>query len=159
MESTYSYRTTAYWILARRGIVSAEAVPQSIEFSAPPEFNGEAEMWTPETFFLAAVASCYVSTFRAISEHSRFDSVALDVTVDGTVKKEQGGFIFTEVIVRPVLTVATQEDVDKGLKLLLKSEVACLVSRSLKAKVSTEPVVQVSRMAGAEQRQPVDSGS
>ncbi len=150
MENSYSYRATAYWILARRGIVSAESVPQAIEFSAPPEFNGESEMWSPETFLLAAVASCYISTFRAISEYSKFDSVALDVTVDGTISKEQGGFHFSEVTVRPVLTVATEENTDRGLKLLLKSEAACLISRSLKAKVSVEPVVQVSKLVGAE---------
>lgn len=150
MEKSYSYRTTAYWILARRGIVSAEAVPQAIEFSAPPEFGGETEMWTPETFFLASVATCYISTFRAIAEYSKFDNVALDVTVDGTITKEAGGFLFTEVIIHPLLTIATDEEYDKGLKLLLKSEAACLISRSLKAKVSIDPVVQVSKMVGVE---------
>ncbi|MDT8066701.1 MAG: OsmC family protein [Terriglobia bacterium] len=146
MENSYSYRMTAYWILAKRGIVSAESVPQAIEFSTPPEFGGEAEMWSPETFFLAAVASCFVSTFRAISEYSKFDSVALDVTVDGKIEKEQGGFRFTELVVRPILTVATDEDTDKGLKLLLKSEAACLISRSLNSKISIEPLVQVSKL-------------
>jgi peroxiredoxin-like protein len=150
MEKSYSYRTTAYWILARRGIVSAESVPQAIEFSAPPEFGGEAEMWSPETFFLAAVASCYISTFRAISEYSKFDSVALDVTVDGTLTKEQGGFRFTEVTIHPVLTVANEEETDKGLKILLKSEAACLISRSLNSRVSIEPIVQVSKLVAAE---------
>jgi peroxiredoxin-like protein len=150
MEKSYSYRTTAYWILDRRGIVSAEAVPQAIEFSAPPEFGGEAEMWTPETFFLASVATCYISTFRAMAEYSKFDNVALDVTVDGTITKEAGGFLFTEVTIHPVLTVATDEECDKGLKLLLKSEAACLISRSLKARVSIDPVVQVSKLVGVE---------
>jgi peroxiredoxin-like protein len=150
MEKSFSYRTTAYWILARRGIVSAESVPQAIEFSAPPEFGGDSEMWTPETFFLGSVASCYISTFRSIAEYSKFDSVALDVTVDGTITKEQGGFRFTEVTIRPVLTVATDEECDKGLKLLLKSEAACLISRSLNARVSIEPLVQVSRLVAAE---------
>jgi peroxiredoxin-like protein len=150
MENSYSYRTTAYWILAKRGIVSGETVPQAIEFSAPPEFGGEEEMWSPETFFLAAIASCFISTFRSISEHSKFDIVALDVTVDGKIEKEQGGFRFTEIVVRPVLTVATDEDTDKGLKLLLKSESVCLVARSVNAKVSIEPVVQVSKLVAAE---------
>jgi peroxiredoxin-like protein len=150
MENSYSFRTTAYWILQKRGIVSAASVPQAMEFSTPPEFGGEAEMWSPETFFLAAVASCFISTFRTVSEYSKFDSVALDVTVDGKIEKEQGGFRFAEVTVRPVLTVATDEDTDKGLKLLLKSESACLVSRSLNARVSIEPVVQVSKLVGAE---------
>lgn len=150
MENSYSFRTSAYWILAKRGIVSSDAVPQAIEFATPPEFGGEAEMWSPETFFLAAVASCFVSTFRSISEYSKFDSVALDVTVDGKIEKEQGGFRFTEITVRPVLTVASDEQTDKGLKLLLKSEAACLISRSLNSKISIEPVVQVSKLVAAE---------
>lgn len=150
MENSYSFRSSGYWILARRGIVSAESVPQSIEFSAPPEFGGEAEMWTPETFFLAGIASCYISTFRSIAEYSRFDTVALDVTVDGKIEKETGGFRFTEITVRPVLTVANEEETDKGLKLLLKSEAACLISRSLNSRVSIEPVVQVSKLVTAE---------
>lgn len=150
MDNSYSFRTTAYWILAKRGIVSGESVPQAIEFATPPEFGGEAEMWSPETFFLAAVASCFISTFRSISEYSKFDSVALDVTVDGKIEKEQGGFRFTEVVVRPVLTVATDEDTDKGLKLLLKSESVCLVSRSLNSKIVLEPLVQVSKLVAAE---------
>ena len=150
MESSYSFRSSGYWILERRGIVSAESVPQSIEFSAPPEFGGEAEMWTPETFFLAGIASCYISTFRSIAEYSKFNTVALDVTVDGKIEKESGGFRFTEVTVRPVLTVATEEETDKGLKLLLKSEAACLISRSLNSRVSIEPIVQVSKLVTAE---------
>jgi len=150
VENSYSFRSSAYWILARRGIVSAEAVPQSIEFSAPPEFGGETEMWTPETFFLAGVASCYISTFRSIAEYSKFDIVALDVTVDGKITKETGGFRFTDVTIRPVLTVATDEETDKGLKSLLKSEAACLVSRSLNSRVSIEPIVQVSKLVAAE---------
>ncbi len=149
MENSYSYRTTAYWILAKRGIVSGESVPQAIEFSSPPEFGGEEEMWSPETFFLAAVASCFIATFRSISEHSKFESVALDVTVDGKIEREQGGFRFTEVVVRPILTVATEEDTDKGLKLLLKSESVCLVSRSLNSKICLEPLVQVSKLVEA----------
>ena len=68
----------------------------------------------------------------------------------GAIAKEAGGFRFTEVTIHPVLTVATDEECDKGLKLLLKSESACLISRSLNAKVSIEPVVQVSKMVGAE---------
>ena len=149
MENSYSYSTTAYWILAKRGIVSADMVPEGIEFSTPPEFGGETEMWSPETFLLAAVASCFISTFRAITDYAKFDSVALDVTVDGKIEKEQGGFRFTEVTVRPVLTVASDEETDKGLKLLLKSEAACLVSRSLNARVSIEPTVQVSKLVRA----------
>lgn len=149
MENTYKFGATAYWVLASRGIVSAETVPQAIEFSAPPEFDGEEEMWTPEHFFLAAISTCFISTFRSIAEYNKFEMVALDVPVEGILNKEQGGYRFTDVIVRPVLTIASEEDREKGLKLLEKAERACLVSRSLNSKVTLEPVVQVSKTVEA----------
>jgi peroxiredoxin-like protein len=150
MDNSYLYRATAYWVLDSRGIVSGEKIPQSIEFSAPPEFGGEAELWTPEHFFLSSIATCFVSTFRAIAEVSKFDTVALDVAVEGLLKKDEGGFRFAEVKIRPVLTVATDEERERGIRLLFKAERACLISRSLNSKITIEPVVQVSALTAVE---------
>lgn len=149
MENAYKYRATAYWILSRRGIVSAEDVPQAIEFSAPPEFEGEYEMWTPEHFFMAAVASCFVSTFRALSEFSKFDTVALDVGTEGTMARGDGGFRFEQIIIRPILTVASEEEKERGRKLLEKAERVCPITRSLSCKVTLEPTVQLSASVSA----------
>ncbi|HWR37516.1 MAG TPA: OsmC family protein [Clostridia bacterium] len=143
MENRYEYRATAYWVLAQRGIVSAEDVPQAIEFSSPPEFGGEGNMWTPEHFLLSAIASCYLSTFRAIAEHSKFDTVSLDVSVQGVLEKEPGGYRFTNVRIQPVLTVMHEDEKERGLKLLEKAERACLVSRSLNSTVRLQPKIQV----------------
>ena len=150
MDKSYLYRATAYWVLDSRGIVSGENIPQSVEFSAPPEFGGEAELWTPEHFFLSSIATCFVSTFRAIAELSKFDTVSLDVAVEGLVKKEDGGFRFAELKIRPLLTVATDEERERGIRLLFKAERGCLVSRSLNSKITMEPVVQVSALTAVE---------
>jgi len=150
MENTHLYRATAYWVVAKRGIVSGENVPQSIEFSAPPEFGGEAEMWTPEHLLLAAVSTCFVLSFRAIAEFSKFDVVALEVTVEGKLSREEGGYRFTEVKIVPVLSLSRDEERERGIKLLYKAERACLVSRSLNSKISMEPVIQVNVAAEVE---------
>lgn len=150
MENTYLYRATAYWVLDSRGIVSGEKIPQSIEFSAPPEFGGDAELWTPEHFFLSSISSCFISTFRSIAQINKFDTVALDVTVEGILKKEEGGYRFAEVKIQPVLTIATDEERERGIKLLYKAERACLISRSLNSKVSMEPKILVSALTAVE---------
>jgi len=144
MEQEYRYNVNASWVLARRGIASADGVPQAVEFSAPPEFKGEPELWTPEHFFTAAIATCFVSTFRAIAEYSKFeDMVALEVSVETVLRKEEGGFRFAEVIVKPVLTIACAEDEERALKLMEKAEKACLISRSINATRKLEPQVLV----------------
>jgi hypothetical protein len=71
MSPGYQYRTGARWATVRRGIVDTDRVEEPIEFSSPPEFQGEAGLWTPENFFVAAVAACFVTTFLAIAGHSR----------------------------------------------------------------------------------------
>jgi peroxiredoxin-like protein len=148
MDQEYRYSANASWILARRGIVAGSGVPEDIEFSAPPEFKGESGMWTPEHFFTAAIATCFVSTFRAIAEYSKFeDMVALEVSVETVLRKEEGGFRFSEVITRPVLTVASAEDEERGLKLMEKAEKACLISRSINAERKLEPKVLVATPA------------
>jgi len=146
VENRYEFKATAYWVLARRGIVSADGVPQAVEFAAPAEFGGERDLWTPEHFFLASIASCYVSTFRALAEYNKYDTVALDVAVEGTLEKEPGGFRFSKIRVKPLLTIAAEEERERGFKLLDKSEKTCLINRSLSCRVILDPVVEISDM-------------
>src|SRR5579864_4043261 len=118
VESTYLYRTSAIWTMKRRGIVSAEDVPRTINFSAPPEFRGEPGLWTPEHLLVAAVGTCFISTFRAIAEASKLEIVGLEASVEGVLEKGEGGFRFTRFTVNPRLTIAREEDREKAGRLL-----------------------------------------
>jgi organic hydroperoxide reductase OsmC/OhrA len=91
MPTSYSFRLDAQWTGGRRGVVENELQVPAIRFSAPPEFQGEAGFWTPEHFLLAAVASCFVTTFHAIAEISRFDPAELKLTAEGTIEKAESG--------------------------------------------------------------------
>src|SRR5690348_3474461 len=97
VESTYLYRTSAIWTMKRRGIVSAEDVPRTINFAAPPEFQGEPGLWTPEHLLVASVATCFLATFRAISENSKLHLVRLEVEAEGLLGKEEGGFRYATI--------------------------------------------------------------
>ena len=143
MESTHLYRSTATWTMRRRGIVSAEDVPRTINFSAPPEFQGEPGLWTPEHLLMASVATCFLSTFRAISEISKLPVVHLEVEAEGLLEKEEGGFRFTQVVVRPRLTIGDPADQDRAHRLLEKAERACLISRSLSSHVELQANVEI----------------
>jgi peroxiredoxin-like protein len=131
MATTYSYRTTAHWTEHKRGIVEAEGIPRTINFAAPPEFGGEPGLWTPEHLLLGAVSTCYVATLRAVAEASKVQFHALELTVEGTVEKQEGGFRFTRVLLQPVVTIFKEDDRERMGRLLEKAERACLVTRSL----------------------------
>ncbi len=139
----YTYEANAHWTGGRRGTVTGQGADGPVEFSAPPEFQGDSGKWTPEHFFAAAIASCMVTTFRAIAEISRFEFAGLDVSVEAVLEKAEGGFRFTRVTVKPVLTVHSEDDRGRGLRLLDKAERACLISRSINAQITLQPTVMV----------------
>ena len=95
METTFRYRSHATWTMRRRGIVSADDVPRTINFSSPPEFQGEPGLWTPEHLLMASLATCFLATFRAIAENSRLQVLRLEVEAEGLLEKQEGGFRFT----------------------------------------------------------------
>ena len=142
MENTHLYRASAIWTMRRRGIASAQDVPRTINFSSPPEFQGEPGLWTPEHLLVASVATCFLATFRAIAEASRLQVVRLEVDAEGLLEREQGGYRFTQVIVRPRLTIADAADQERAQRLLEKAERACLVSRSLSCHVELQARVE-----------------
>ncbi len=143
MENTYIYRSSAIWTMRRRGIASAEDVPRTINFSSPPEFQGEPGLWTPEHLLVASVATCFLATFRAVAENSKLQVVRLEVEAEGVLEKQEGGFRFTRVLVRPRLTIADAADHERAQRLLEKAERACLISRSLSSRVEMQATVEV----------------
>src|SRR6202162_2440542 len=143
MESHHEYRIKAFGAGGRNGVVQAEGVLSSISFSAPPEFLGEPGRWTPDHLLVAAVASCFVSTFSGIAEKSRLGFASFNLDAEGVLGNQDGIWRFTEVKLRPVVTVLNEEDRDRAIHLLEKAEKSCLIARSLQCKVALFPAVNI----------------
>jgi peroxiredoxin-like protein len=111
--------------------------------ASPPEFGGPGGAWSPEHLLLAAVESCYLFTLRAVARASGLEFTSLDLASDGIVDREDGVTRFTEIVLRPRLTVGPGVDLDRARRVLDKSERACLVSASLKTPVRVEPDLTV----------------
>ena len=139
MNAHHEYRVNALSAGARNGVVQAEGVLSSISFSAPPEFSGEAGRWTPEHFLVAAVASCFVSTFSGIAERSLLEFRSLSLDAEGALSNEDGVWHFTEIRLRPLVTILREEDRDLAIRLLEKAEKSCLIARSLHCKIALFP--------------------
>jgi peroxiredoxin-like protein len=143
MESEHRYLIQASSTLPRSGVIRPKGIEPSIVFSAPPEFNGRAGVWTPEHFFVAAVASCYVSTFSGISEISKFQFISLDMETEGILGRDEGGLRFQSIILRPRVKIAREADRDRAMRLLQKAEKSCLIARSLSCPITMEAEIQV----------------
>lgn len=112
--------------------------------SAPPvEFGGPGGEWSPESLLVAAVADCFVLSFRAIARASRFDWKDLSVKVDGTLDNVDRITQFTSFHVAATLDVPEGTDESKALRLLEKAEHACLITNSLKAESVLEASIRI----------------
>jgi peroxiredoxin-like protein len=138
MLDSYVYHVDLEWSGKRSGRLNPEGLPP-IAFSAPPEFAGDPGRWTPEHLLTAATATCFLTTFIAIAELHKLEVRSFTMTAYARLEKVPGeGYRFTEITLAPRIQVA-QEDVEKALKVVAKSEKNCFISNSLKAKVQVEP--------------------
>ena len=122
--------------------VSSEGLP--VLRTAPPvEFDGPGDLWSPETLLCAAVADCFVLSFRAVARASKLDWRLLECRVDGTLDKADGKARFTEIVVHATLHVPSGTDPSRAGKLLERAEQVCLISNSLLASRRLDPSVIV----------------
>ncbi|MCH9695610.1 MAG: OsmC family protein [Gammaproteobacteria bacterium] len=113
--------------------------------SAPPaEFGGPGDQWSPESLLVAAVADCFVLSFRAIARASRLEWTSLECETDGTLDRVERVTQFTAFSVHATLSVPAGTDVAKAERLLQKAEQVCLITNSLKADSHLESTVVVS---------------
>ncbi len=143
MEDHHEYRVNAFGAGARNGIVHAEGVLSSISFSPPPEFLGEPGHWTPEHFLVAAVASCFVSTFSGIAEKSRLEFASVKLDAEGVLGNADGIWRFVEIKLRPIVSVLKEKHRAQAIRLLEKAEKSCLIARSLQCKIALFPAVEI----------------
>jgi organic hydroperoxide reductase OsmC/OhrA len=141
MSEQLQYSVNGHWLAGEPSTVAAEGVEKTIQFAAPVEFRGEAGFWTPEHFLLAAVASCFTTTFRAIAGNSKLDVAALEIHVEGTLTKNPAGWDFTSIVIRPKLTIRAEEDRPRACRILEKTERGCLIARALKCGVEMHATI------------------
>ena len=110
--------------------LSTEGV-RIIESAPPKEFDGPGNQWSPESLLTAAVADCFVLSFRAIAAASKFAWVSLEARTEGTLDRVDGKMRFTRFDTHAKLQLPAGADVERAKKLLEKAELTCLVANSL----------------------------
>jgi len=136
MEAHF-YNVDVKWKSDRKGEMSSPELSQNIEVATPPQFpKGMENIWSPEHLFTAAVSSCLMTTFLAIAENFKLDFVNFECSSKGKLEQIDGKFLMTEVILEPVVTIKNESEREKAEKVLQKSEANCLISNSVKSKIT-----------------------
>lgn len=134
---SHLYQVNISWRDNRMGEMSSPELQTVLEVATPPQFpKGVEGIWSPEHLFTAAVSSCLMTTFLAIAENSKLDFVHFSCKSKGVLEQLEGKLMMTEVILEPTVVIKNEEDREKAERVLQKSEKACLISNSIKSKVT-----------------------
>ncbi|OGA15554.1 MAG: osmotically inducible protein OsmC [Betaproteobacteria bacterium RIFCSPLOWO2_12_FULL_63_13] len=115
----------------------------AIPSAAPVEFGGPGNRWSPETLLTAAVADCFILSFRAIAKASKLSWVSLQCTCEGTLERVDGTTKFTQFAINATLEAPQGTNEERAHRLLEKAEASCLVTRSLSGPTHLNAVVSV----------------
>lgn len=140
----HSYTVNLSWEHDRKGIMSSPELTTKIEVATPPEFDkGMPNIWSPEHLFTASVVSCFMTTFLAIAEYSKLDFIHFKCDAEGILEKIDGKYLMTKIILKPELTIAELDKMDRAERILEKAEAACLISNSIKSEVELKSVINI----------------
>lgn len=150
MEPHY-YTVNISWSDSRKGMMCSPELNTAsnnngscIEVATPPEFpKGIPGIWSPEHLFTAAVSSCLMTTFLAVAENSKLEFISFDCHSKGKLEQIDNKFVMSEVILEPVLVISREQDRERAERILQKAETACLISNSIKSRVTMTATINV----------------
>jgi organic hydroperoxide reductase OsmC/OhrA len=147
MEVKKSYKSFSYvnniaWKSGRRGVVGA-AGKSDWEISSPPEFKGEAGLWTPEDLFVASLNACTLMTFLAFAERKGLAFASYACRAEGRLEFVEGKYRFSEVKLYPQIEVKALADVERAKEILESAHAHCFVSNSVTCAVTLTPEIRV----------------
>ena len=137
-EGTASYR--AY---SRDHEVTADGRP-AIPGSSDPAFRGDPARWNPEQLLVASLSECHLLEYLHLCSVSGVVVVAYEDNPDGVMTEtEDGGGRFTEVTLRPLVTVADASMTDAALDLHGRAHELCFIASSVGFPVRHEPEIRL----------------
>ena len=146
MPAEYTFRVSAWWTSGRTGLAKCESSPNTNHFSEAAEFGGLEGRWTPEQLLLCALAGCFTTTFHDVARGAQFVFTDLEVEIEGSVRRSKtAGCNFTEILIRPRLTVQSADQREAGLALLRRTKSLCMISRVIGVPQTLEPCVETGR--------------
>ena len=136
----FIYRTKVSWIEEKKGILCSSGKP-TIGVATPPEFKGHEGMWTPEELFVASVNICIKTTFLHYAQKNNFEFLSYESEAEGTLERIGNQFVFSEIKVKPKISIKSRSQLEKVKELIQLSGKNCLISNSIKTKVEVIPEI------------------
>ena len=121
---------------------AAAARPQPIAGSSDPAFNGDPARWNPEQLLTASLAQCHMLWYLHLCAVAGVVVTSYSDVAQGVMlEAADGGGHFTEVVLRPRVTVRSPDMIEQAIGLHEQASQKCFIANSVNFPVRHEPVV------------------
>jgi organic hydroperoxide reductase OsmC/OhrA len=135
--------TASYRGYSRAHEVSAPGVPPLLG-SSDPAFRGEPDRWNPEQLLVASLSQCHLLSYLHVCAVAGVVVTGYTDTPHGVMAQTaDGGGHFTEVVLRPQVTVTSPDMVERAMVLHEDAHRVCFIANSVNFPVRHEPVTLV----------------
>ncbi len=133
--------TSGYRDYARDVTVSIDGKPELLA-SADRPFRGDATRWNPEDLLLAALAECHLLSYLHACVTAGVVVTAYSDDATGVMREDgRGGGSFTEVRLRPRVTVADASMIEAAERAHAQANEWCFIANSVNFPVLHEATV------------------
>jgi organic hydroperoxide reductase OsmC/OhrA len=135
--------TASYRAYERAHEISA-AGKLAIGGSSDPAFRGDGSRYNPEELLVAALSACHLLSYLHVcADAGVVVTRYADSAVGLMAETDEGGGHFTEVTLRPAVTITKESDAALAGELHEKAHHLCFIASSVNFPVRTEPTINV----------------
>ena len=136
--------TTDYKTYSRDYDILIDGRP-TIKGSAAPPFLGTDDRYNPEDMLLASLSACHMLSYLALCARKRIKVTAYHDDAWGKMEMKDGGLRFTEVILKPFVTIEADGDLEKAETLHEDAHGICFIANSVNFPVRNEASVMFAK--------------
>ena len=130
--------TKSYETYSREFLVEIDG-KADIKGSAAVPFRGDGSLANPEDLLLASVSSCHMLSYLAIAARAGLKVIAYVDYATATMKFKDGKMRIVEATLRPVVTVASDTDLDQIQDFHRRANEECFIANSVNFPIHHEP--------------------
>ena len=135
--------TRDYRSYERRHEIAAPGKPV-LPASSDPGFRGDASRYNPEELLVASLSSCHMLWYLHLASDAGIVVTAYRDEPLGTMHEApDGNGAFTDVLLRPAVTVAHDSDIVVASELHHRAHALCFIANSVNFPVRCEPTLEI----------------
>ena len=135
--------TSGYRAYGREHVIDVDGRP-GIPGSSDPQFRGDPTRWNPEQLLVASLSQCHLLWYLHLCADAGVVVTQYVDHAEGSMTESRDGGHFTEVVLRPLVTVTSADMVPAARRLHADAHRACFIAASVNFPVRHEPMIAVS---------------